>query len=337
MISLSIIVPVYNVEPYLRKCVDSLLAQDIPAEDYEIILVDDGSTDNSGSICDEYAGCSSLSPLKTEEGVEIPSIRVIHQPNAGVSAARNNGVAIANAPYVAFLDADDWWDTHFARKMLDFIEQHPGAGLYACKFWYVKNGRNEDRIMNLCWTDAGHINYFKSYYDGWAMPIWTGAAVMPKMVFAEMGGFPSGIKLGEDFLLWAKTAMHYPIAYLDECLSYYNNDIPAAQRATKRLYPFEHNMLSRFEELNLYSIRNQALYNDWSRLRDKLRAIGLRQYWLSDEYGDQYANIIQTELHTINWSHLPKAYQHWYMRPRWYHRIMSTIRKWGSRIKHSLM
>lgn len=93
MKKLSFIVPVYNVQSYLRKCVDSLLAQDY--EDYEIILVDDGSMDESGAICDEYDRM-------------FDNICVIHQKNGGLSAARNSGIKIAKGKYVMFVDSDDY-------------------------------------------------------------------------------------------------------------------------------------------------------------------------------------------------------------------------------------
>ena len=92
---LSIIVPVYNVETYLQKCVDSLLNQDLPATDYEIILIDDGSTDNSGQLCDILAAGGS-------------NIHVIHQPNKGLGAARNTGIATASGKYIQFVDSDDY-------------------------------------------------------------------------------------------------------------------------------------------------------------------------------------------------------------------------------------
>ena len=87
---LSIIVPIYGVAKYLRKCVDSLLAQDI--SDYEIILVDDGSTDNSGAIADETLNAHSQSPIANR-----PTLHVIHQKNAGLSAARNSSPCTPSA------------------------------------------------------------------------------------------------------------------------------------------------------------------------------------------------------------------------------------------------
>ena len=90
---INIIVPVYNTETYLRRCVDSILAQTF--SDYELILVDDGSTDQSGVICDEYSQKDNR-------------VRVIHQTNQGVSAARNIGVDCSIGEYLTFVDSDDW-------------------------------------------------------------------------------------------------------------------------------------------------------------------------------------------------------------------------------------
>lgn len=105
MIKLSFIVPIYNVAPYLRMCVASLLDQDLPREQYEIILVDDGSTDTCPEICDEYA---ELSKREEVRGKSV-AIRVIHQKNGGLSAARNSGIKIAKGEYICFVDSDDYW------------------------------------------------------------------------------------------------------------------------------------------------------------------------------------------------------------------------------------
>ena len=92
---LSIIVPVFNVKPYLERCVRSLLDQDLEREDYEVILVDDGSTDGSGLICDGLAA-------------REPGIQVIHKENGGLSSARNAGIRVASGDYILFVDSDDY-------------------------------------------------------------------------------------------------------------------------------------------------------------------------------------------------------------------------------------
>ena len=113
---LSIIVPIYNVSAYLRKCVDSLLAQDIT--DYEIILVDDGSTDDSGAIADEIFNAFSLSPLASRL-----KMRVIHQSNAGLSAARNSGIKVAQGEYILFVDSDDYLQPNTIGTLLEQAER----------------------------------------------------------------------------------------------------------------------------------------------------------------------------------------------------------------------
>ena len=105
---LSIIVPIYNVAPYLRKCVDSLLAQDI--SDSEIILVDDGSPDECPQICDQYAE-------------QYSNIKVIHQANAGLSAARNSGIKVATGDYIMFVDSDDYLQPNVLRALMEQVRR----------------------------------------------------------------------------------------------------------------------------------------------------------------------------------------------------------------------
>lgn len=114
---LSFIVPVYNVALYLRKCVDSLLAQDY--DDYEIILVDDGSTDESSAICDEYASRSFVNSFTHS----LVTIRVIHQVNAGLSAARNAGIKCAEGKYLCFVDSDDYWEENVLGGLMAQVER----------------------------------------------------------------------------------------------------------------------------------------------------------------------------------------------------------------------
>lgn len=106
---LSIVVPIYKVESYLRKCVDSLLDQDLPKENYEIILVDDGSPDRCGDICDEYAS-------------KYGNIRVVHRKNGGLSAARNSGIEIAQGKYIQFVDSDDYLEPNVLKALVEKME-----------------------------------------------------------------------------------------------------------------------------------------------------------------------------------------------------------------------
>lgn len=126
---LSIIVPIYNVAPYLRKCVDSLLAQDI--SDYEIILVDDGSTDDSGTIADEIVkeamgnGQWAIDNESNRQSpiANSPTLRVIHQENAGLSAARNTGIAAAIGDYIMLVDSDDYLQPNVLGALMEQVRR----------------------------------------------------------------------------------------------------------------------------------------------------------------------------------------------------------------------
>ena len=351
----SIIIPLYNKAPYVRKALETVCAQTY--RDYEIIVINDGSTDNSAIIAGDYLN-----------GVEGISYKILSQQNAGVSAARNNGVAQASGNYIAFLDADDWWEPTYLERMAQLIEDYPEAGLYACNYVYYKPGKTHVALN----IPTGYINYPKAYYEGGAMPVWTGAAIMPRAVFDEMGGFPVGIKLGEDFLLWVKTALHYPVVFLNEPLAYYNNDVPVNLRATRNLHASEHHMLFRLELLgdkamrllgdeangtndeskvesvkckdeensdadtNTYSqlpIAHRPTKADWKSLLDKLRVNGLLDYWMSKEYHDLAAQ----ELAKVDWSQQPDSVKRIYKTPIWMLKMKRQMMKWGSAVKQALV
>lgn len=124
----SIVIPVYNVEAYLKQCVDSVLSQTF--EDYECILVDDGSTDSSGAICDEYKNTDNR-------------IIVIHKPNGGLSSARNAGLDICTGEYVFFLDSDDYLNTDEALNEMALITETSAPDMIIIPFtkYYEHSGR----------------------------------------------------------------------------------------------------------------------------------------------------------------------------------------------------
>ena len=144
---LSIIVPIYNVAPYLRKCVDSLLTQDI--SDYEIILVDDGSTDNSGAIADEIVRAAmGNGQWAIDNESNRPMLRVIHQANAGLSAARNTGIATAQGEYIMFFDSDDYLQPNVLGALMEQVEREH---LDVLRFDY----------QNVRQTEAGEYEVFQ--------------------------------------------------------------------------------------------------------------------------------------------------------------------------------
>ena len=351
----SIIIPLYNKAPYIRKALESVSAQTYT--DFELIIVDDGSTDDSAIIVKQFIDerlkvkgdvtnevvttAYNLSPITYNL-----SVRLIHQSNAGVSAARNTGVAASSGDYIAFLDADDWWKPTYLEQMAKLIDDYPDAGLYGLNYIYYKPGKTRVALK----SQTGYINYPKEYLQNNAMMIFTSSSSsMPKRVFEEMGGFPLGIRLGEDFLLWAKTALHHKVAFCDQPLAYYNNDVPATLRATRNLHAPEHHMLFNMKELigeslkikgeeisrtdtnayNLSPITYNPTYDDWRRLIDKLRVNGLLEYWLSSEYH----NLAAEELKKVDWSKQPASVIKMYKTPIWILKLKRLIMCWGSAVK----
>lgn len=144
MPKISVIVPVYDCEKYIKKCVDSILNQTF--KDLEIILIDDGSTDKSGKICDE---------LKLKDG----RIKVIHQENKGVSSARNEGLKIANGEYISFVDGDDYLSEDMYEFLYDNLKKS-GADISVCGIvnCFLKADGSEKRVRQFSFNGSGLLS-----------------------------------------------------------------------------------------------------------------------------------------------------------------------------------
>lgn len=146
-IKLSFVVPVYNVEPYLCKCVDSLLAQDY--DSYEILLVDDGSPDECPRICDNYAAT-------------YDNIRVIHRENGGLSAARNSGLKVTKGEYICFVDSDDYWEENVLGGLMEQVERD---GLDVLRFNY-QNVNERYEVFSPNKAQKRDVDYSETVTDG---------------------------------------------------------------------------------------------------------------------------------------------------------------------------
>lgn len=183
---LTIIVPVYKVKDYLRKCVDSILAQTY--KNFELILIDDGSPDECGVICDSYKN-------KDER------VKVIHKTNGGLSSARNAGLEIANGDYIGFVDSDDWIEPNMYSEMIQYLEQN-NCTMVECAI----NLANDTTIKMIQTKDneiisgrealKRHLDEFNHY----SIPrpaVWS---KLYKKDFWKTNRFPEG-KIHEDYLL----------------------------------------------------------------------------------------------------------------------------------------
>lgn len=316
----SIIVPLYNKAPYVKKALESIVSQTFT--DWECVIIDDGSTDNSAAICEDFI--NSLTPSC------INSLHLIKQLNSGVAVARNNGVKASHGEYVCFLDADDWWEPTWLEEMDRLIKEYPDAGLYATNYVYYKPGKTHVALD----FGRGYMSYPDAYLKSGAMPVTSITTCMPRCVFDEMGGFPVGIKLGEDFLLWAKTALQYKVAFCEKPLAYYNNDVPAHLRATRNLHAPQYHMLFNLGEIEsiVESRESRVDRGEWKALLDNLRVSGLMDYWLSEEYHDAAAE----ELKKVDWNKQPKNAKAQYEKPICLLKAKKRIMRIGSIVKQKL-
>lgn len=151
---LSIVVNMYNTAKYMPKCLDTLLEQDILPSDYEIILVNDGSTDNSLSMAKEYQNRSDESEL-------FPKIKIVNQENKGLAAARNAGVDVAEGKYLCFVDPDDYIEKNSLNELLSIMEE---KNLDILRFNYQKVDEEYNNIQD-CPSEA-NFNYSEGVISG---------------------------------------------------------------------------------------------------------------------------------------------------------------------------
>ena len=128
---ISIVVPVYNVEEYLRKCIDSILSQKF--KEFELILVNDGSEDESGVICNEYV-------------IKDDRVKVIHKSNGGLSSARNAGIDLSRCDYIGFVDSDDWIDDDMFEKLYFAIEKEK-CDMAICRLFRIESNRDRKSVV----------------------------------------------------------------------------------------------------------------------------------------------------------------------------------------------
>jgi len=208
----TVVIPLYNKANTVKRALDSVLNQTtLPIE---IIVVNDGSTDGSELLVQQ---------------LNNTLIRLINQDNAGVSAARNKGIDAASGDWIAFLDADDYWDEGFLQVMNSLHVDLPKANVLASNYRYqnVRGEFSNTRIKNLLFGN----NYFgiiDNYFEVAAVsspPLWSSAIVVKKSALLNIGKFPLGVTSGEDLITWAKLALNFKIAYTAEPLSTYVLDM----------------------------------------------------------------------------------------------------------------
>lgn len=205
----SIIIPLYNKANYVVQTLDSVLNQTFT--NFEIIIVNDGSTDNS---------------LEVVENFNDKRIKIYSTKNQGVSAARNFGIKKAQANYIAFLDADDFWKNTHLELLNQLLNKFPDCGMYCMAYAKKHKSLTYPAIYNNIPKTIGWMGIVEDYFESSLKNAiaWTSATMIPKKVLNEIGSFNEKITLGagEDTDLWIKIAINYSVAFCNTVTAIHN-------------------------------------------------------------------------------------------------------------------
>lgn len=187
---LSIIIPVYNASKLLNRCLDSIFGQETHYS-YEVIMVDDGSSDNSVEL------------IKARKE---PNIVLFQQQNAGPSVARNKGVELATGTYCAYLDADDYWMQGFIEKTVSFLKKHKDC--VAVNVAQRHLSVSGERLVPACYKDYEEPFILDDFYSFWAthMHVCTGSVTIRTEIIRFLGGMRADLRFSEDLEFWALLA-----------------------------------------------------------------------------------------------------------------------------------
>lgn len=196
---ISVIIPLYNKEKQIAYTLQSVLQQTF--QEFEIVIVNDGSTDDS---------------VTEAQKVQDPRIRLVQQANAGVSAARNRGIHEAKYNLIAFLDADDEWKPTYLETQYRLYQQYPQCSVYACNYEFRNSEGKVTPTLIRKLPFTGEDGVLSNYFEVASCshpPICSISIMVKKEAILSIGGFPVGIKSGEDLLTWARLAVKYGVAY----------------------------------------------------------------------------------------------------------------------------
>lgn len=253
----SVLIPLYNKENFVQRTLKSLLEQKF--KDFEIIIVNDGSTDKSLEI---------VKSLKTEK------INLLNQQNQGVAAARNNGVEVSKGKWIAFLDADDIWKPEHLQELKNCIDELPKAELVS-NAYKIKLERSFIKTPVYSKNLSEGINYIDNYLEySFIDPLfWTSSIAVKKEIFEALEGFDEDLKTGEDLDFMIRFSQKYKIGYNPTHTITYNriteNNLSDAHTLLeKKKYIDKHQkeegknpQLKKYLDINRYSLALQAKMN----------------------------------------------------------------------------
>lgn len=257
-IEISIVVPVYNVEKYLKKCIESILEQTF--KNFELILVDDGSLDNSSNICDYYKQYDSR-------------VKVIHKKNGGLSSARNIGIEMSKGKYITFVDSDDYIDKYYCEHMM-MIDQYIDVDIIICDY---KRFNEEDTYKSDQYRGYNEINFevmdgksvCKELYLDKSTKFTIACGKLYKKELFSRYRYPENRIHEDEFITYKLLYYSKKIINLNECLYYYrvNPNSITLQKFTIKKYDAIDAMV---ERIDFFKKNNEEELVDLSQKRKSI-------------------------------------------------------------------
>ncbi|WP_182852640.1 glycosyltransferase family A protein [Vibrio sp. PID23_8] len=207
---ISVVIPLYNKEKEIRKTLESVLNQTVSP--FEIIVVNDGSTDSSESIVKSFRS---------------DKIKIISSRNLGVSSARNLGIESASGDYISFLDADDFWDCNYIKEISDYLSTNVSVDVVLVNYAFIKNGSLVYNKYNFNYNDKYTIldSYLKTIaFPGFELPATSSNICISMKAIQATGYFALCEQKGEDQDYWIRLSYKYDFCFINKVLAYYNKD-----------------------------------------------------------------------------------------------------------------
>lgn len=284
---IAIVIPLYNKENQIANTLQTVFNQTF--QDFEIVIVNDGSTDKS---------------VEEVEKFNDARIRLIHQENAGVSAARNRGIKETKYDLIALLDADDEWKPEYLQEQINLINNFPECNVFACAYEYRDDkGKSRQITLNKMpfSSQTGVLTNYFEVASCSSPPFCSINIVARKECFLNIGGFPVGVKSGEDLLTWAKLAIQYKMAYSRKvCADFVLDESHSIDKKPLRVHDSDDFVGSELKNLYKNSIPPvRSSLKKYLSLWYKMKASGFLR--LSDKSGTIKYSLVSIRYNPRNW------------------------------------
>lgn len=304
---ISIVIPLYNKEKSITITFQSVIDQTYT--DYEIIVIDDGSTDNSLAVVKDFVAKSPITNIKCQ---------IISKLNGGVCSARNRGIQEAKGDFIAFLDADDIWDREYLAEQVKMINDFPEAAMWGINFAEMNNGKLVRKLKTA--LPDGYRGYVENYFQmkGRISDLFcSSSVVIRKDVFDKVGLFDERIKYAEDSDMWFRIIATHKVAFFDKYMVFYQWD--AENRALKREIKLKYFLPYYVDKYSEPQYKANKVFYTWVN-RWASQQIKQYYFYIPAQHKEAVAAVKK-----LDYNVLPFKYILYYKTPYWIGKMVYTL------------